>query len=249
VLWQEKIPPLIAIEMVSGTGEEEKDKTPYRANSKGERIQKAGKFWVYEKGVGIRYYAIFNGFKGTLEVYHRIDQRYQRMRANARNHYPIPELGVELGIIHDTHTPPLPWLRWWDSEGQLLLTGNERAVEAEAKTLDERWARKKADALAMEERQGREEERLAREYAEAIALEERQGREEERLAREHAEAIALEERQGREQERLAKEKERQAKEQAEALATEERQAREKERQQKEKLVAHLRSLGIDPEAI
>jgi len=138
VLWQEKIPPLIAIEMVSGTGEEEKDKTPYRANSKGERIQKAGKFWVYEQGVGIRYYAIFNGFKGTLEVYHRIDQRYQRMRANARNHYPIPELGVELGMLHDTHTPPLPWLRWWDSEGQLLLTGNERAVEAEAKTLDER---------------------------------------------------------------------------------------------------------------
>jgi len=270
VLWHEKIPPLIAIEMVSGTGREEKDKTPYRANSKGKRIQKAGKFWVYEQGVGIRYYAIFNGFKGTLEVYHRVDQRYQRMQANARNHYPIPELKVELGMVHDTHNPPLPWLRWWDSEGQLLLTGNERAVEAEALAFEERLAKKKAEAIALEARQARERERFTREKAEAIALEERLAREqaeaialEERFAREQAEAIALEERLAREQAEAVALEERFAREQAEATSLEERQGREQERlvreqaeamarqerQQKDKLAAHLRSLGINPDAI
>ncbi|WP_180982051.1 hypothetical protein [Cylindrospermopsis raciborskii] len=49
---------------------------------------------------------------------------------------------------------------------------------------------------------------------------------------------------------------REAKEQAEAIAIQERLAKEqaeaiaiRERQQKEKLVAYLRSLGIDPEKI
>ncbi|MBM3202653.1 Uma2 family endonuclease, partial [Candidatus Woesearchaeota archaeon] len=140
VLWHEKVPPLIAIEMVSGSGREENDRTPYRADEAGRRIQKAGKFWVYEQGVGIRYYAIFNGFKGTLAVHHLVDGRYQPLPANARGHYAIPELRVELGLVYDSHTPPLPWLRWWDHRGRLLLTGNERAdrAEAEARRTQER---------------------------------------------------------------------------------------------------------------
>jgi hypothetical protein len=27
----------------------------------------------------------------------------------------------------------MPWLRWWDDSGNLLLTGDERAVKAEQK--------------------------------------------------------------------------------------------------------------------
>jgi hypothetical protein len=54
-----------------------------------------------------------------------------------RGHYPIPTLGVELGIWQgkvDNQT--LPWLRWWDSNGDLLLTGEERAdVEKLAEAL------------------------------------------------------------------------------------------------------------------
>jgi hypothetical protein len=34
------------------------------------------------------------------------------------------ELGIWQGKI-DNQT--LPWLRWWDSDGDLLLTGEERA--------------------------------------------------------------------------------------------------------------------------
>jgi hypothetical protein len=42
--------------------------------------------------------------------------------------YSIEPLSAELGIWHgkvDNHN--LPWLRWWDSNGGLLLTGEERA--------------------------------------------------------------------------------------------------------------------------
>jgi hypothetical protein len=51
---------------------------------------------------------------------------------NDRGHYPIPPLGVELGIWQGRYkNVELPWLRWWDREGNLLLTGEERADRAE----------------------------------------------------------------------------------------------------------------------
>jgi hypothetical protein len=40
----------------------------------------------------------------------------------------IAAMGVELGIWQGLYqNVNLPWLRWWDSTGNLLLTGSERA--------------------------------------------------------------------------------------------------------------------------
>ena len=63
-----------------------------------------------------------------MEVYHLIENSYQPLAANDRGHYFIPQLGAELGIWqgHYSNTE-LPWLRWWDAQGNLLLTGAERA--------------------------------------------------------------------------------------------------------------------------
>jgi hypothetical protein len=37
---------------------------------------------------------------------------------------------VELGIWQGTYqNAELPWLRWWDSQGNLLLSGSERAQQ------------------------------------------------------------------------------------------------------------------------
>jgi hypothetical protein len=39
-------------------------------------------------------------------------------------------MGVELGIWQGTYkNVELPWLRWWDLEGNLLLTGEEQAEQ------------------------------------------------------------------------------------------------------------------------
>ena len=72
---------------------------------------------------------------------------------NDRGHYAIPSLGVELGIWQgkvDNQT--LPWLRWWDSDGNLLLTGEERAdVEKQRADVEEQRAdveAQRADRLA-----------------------------------------------------------------------------------------------------
>ena len=100
------------------------------------------------------------------------------MQPNERGHYPIPPMGVELGLRFEDG---VAWLRWWDDEGNLLLTGDERAVEAEQKQFQ-------AEAIANQERLIANQERLAKEQAEAIANQER-------LAKQQAEGIANQERQ------------------------------------------------------
>lgn len=123
VMWKEIMVPLIAIEFVSGNGSEERDTTsPFSSDT-----AKAGKFWVYEQAVRIPFYAIYEVSKASVEVYMLVANHYQKCSPNDRGHYPIPPLGVELGIWQGVEAnQDLPWLRWWDSEGHLLLSGDER---------------------------------------------------------------------------------------------------------------------------
>ncbi|WP_017304155.1 Uma2 family endonuclease [Spirulina subsalsa] len=145
VLWQEFIPPLIAIEFVSGDGSEERDRTPLSPDS--QALQKPGKFWVYEQVIRPGFYAIYEVQRASVEVYRFMVNRYELMEANERGHYPIEPMGVELGIWHGRYgNVELPWLRWWDSEGNLLLTGEERAVI-------ERQRAEQAELALQEERQ------------------------------------------------------------------------------------------------
>lgn len=119
VLWREIVAPLIVLEFVSGSGSEERDRTPYE-----------GKFWVYEQAIRVPFYGIYEVTKASIEVYRLLDGRYSLLLANERGHYPIPSMGVELGIWQGQYqNAELPWLRWWDSQGNLLLTGEERAEQ------------------------------------------------------------------------------------------------------------------------
>jgi len=132
VLWKEYVAPLIVIEFVSGDGSEERDKTP-PSQSEGGNV---GKFWVYEQAIRVPYYGIYEVAKAQIEVYHLIDFTYQLMKPNERGHYAIAPLGVELGIWQGLYqNAELPWLRWWDAQGNLLLTGEERAEVERQKRL------------------------------------------------------------------------------------------------------------------
>lgn len=108
---------LIALEFVSGDGSEEREKTPWK-----------GKFWIYEQVIRPPFYGIYEVNKASVEVYELIGGQYQLLTANERGHCPIHPLGVELGIWQGQYyNMELPWLRWWDLQGNLLLTGEERA--------------------------------------------------------------------------------------------------------------------------
>ena len=117
VLWKELVPSLIVLEFVSGDGSEERDQTPM-----------SGKFWVYEQVVRVPFYGIYEVDPGRIEMYHLVNDHYELLPPNGRGHYPIDGLGVELGIWRGLYqTANLPWMRWWDSEGNLLPTGEELA--------------------------------------------------------------------------------------------------------------------------
>jgi Uma2 family endonuclease len=135
VLWYELVSPLIVLEFVSGNGSEERDKTPVK-----------GKFWVYEQGIRVPFYGIYEVKKAQVEMYHLVENAYQLMTPNERGHFPIPQMGVELGIWKGHfQNIELPWLRWWDLQGNLLLTGEERAEQERQRAEQER---QRADRLA-----------------------------------------------------------------------------------------------------
>ncbi|GAX39481.1 hypothetical protein NIES4075_04370 [Tolypothrix sp. NIES-4075] len=141
VLWREFIAPLIALEFVSGNGSEERDKTPW-----------TGKFWIYEQVIHPAFYGIYEVKKASVEVYKLIGGQYQLLTANERGHYPIAPLGVELGIWQGEYqNAELPWLRWWDLQGNLLLSGDERAEQesqrAEQESQRAEQERQRADRL------------------------------------------------------------------------------------------------------
>lgn len=122
VLWQEIIPPQIVLEFVSGTGAEERDQTPWE-----------GKFWIYETVIRPAYYGIYEVEKAHFELYRHRGVYYEPVPPNDRQHFEISHLNVELGLWPGTYQGmELPWLRWWDSQGVLLPTGEERADQAEA---------------------------------------------------------------------------------------------------------------------
>jgi hypothetical protein len=139
--------PMIALEFASGDGSEERDTTPLSYSEVGP-AQRPGKFWVYERIMRIPYYGIYEINSGRLEVYNLNNGFYQQLLPNDRAHYPIAPMGVELGLWQGSYqNQTMLWLRWWDSEGNLLLTGTERAaVEQQRASLAEQALSAEAQA-------------------------------------------------------------------------------------------------------
>lgn len=143
VLWEEGVAPLIVVEFVSGDGSDERDRT-----------FGTGKFWVYEQGIRVPYYAIYEPTPGRVELYRLLGGRYELMEANERGHYPIVPLGLELGIwVGRFLSYDGPWLRWWDAQGQVLPTADERAEQERQRAEQERQRAEEAAQRADEAEQ------------------------------------------------------------------------------------------------
>jgi Uma2 family endonuclease len=121
VLWNEHVAPALVMEFMSEWPGGEWDKTP-----------RTGKYWVYEQGIRAQHYAIFDPGRDQLDAFDLVDGRFQPAKLNERGHYPIDSLGLEYGLWRGewARTTRL-WLRFWDSNGHLLLTPEEEGHRAE----------------------------------------------------------------------------------------------------------------------
>ena len=145
VMWKELMPPLIILEFVSGNGSEERDKTPRK-----------GKFWIYEQIIRPAFYGIYEVKKAKIECYHLVENRFELMPKNQRGHYQIEPMGLELGIWQGVYQGvELPWMRWWDGNGNLLLAADERVEQAEFVAERATFAAEQATFAAEQERQQR----------------------------------------------------------------------------------------------
>jgi hypothetical protein len=109
-----------------------------------EFTQRVGKWFFYEQIVKVPTYVIFSGTTGHLEVYYLESDRYQLQKPDTTGRYLIPGLDLFLGVWQGTHEDRTGyWLRWWNSQGDLLLWSEER-LEQE---------RQRAEALAERLRQ------------------------------------------------------------------------------------------------
>ena len=143
--------------------------------------------------------AIFDAWKDILEVYHLVDGRYAKMEPNERGHFVIAPMAVELGLQQQVQQHEMTtWLRWWDADGNLLLTGDERALQAEVIADQQKAIANQANLAKQEAEAIANQANLAKQEAEVIADQQRMIADQATIAQQQAEAIANQERQQKE---------------------------------------------------
>ncbi len=122
VLWEEKVIPLFAVEIVS--------KSPG-----GERTKK---FEIYQS-VGILYYLVYSPLlkrKAKFQLYKLIEGRYV-LQSAGQEPYWMPEIGLAIGAEKRAYGgTEREWLYWYDENGVRYPTPVERAEIAEQKVSD-----------------------------------------------------------------------------------------------------------------
>ena len=144
VIWQEKVSPIVAVELLSpGTEDEDLGLTESQAN------KPPTKWQVYEQILKIPYYFVFSRYTNRLKVFHLRGNRY-REQILTQPRFWIPELELGIGLWQGSYKGcDRLWLRWYDGEGNWIPTPEEIAET-------ERLAKESALQLVEQERLDKE---------------------------------------------------------------------------------------------
>ncbi len=159
VMWHEKVPPTIVVELLS-EGTDGEDLGPFKPAPKRIRTPKPlsakakakakppRKFEVYEQILKIPHYIVYDASTKVLLYFRLINGRYS-LQTIAPQHPQlwIPELNLGLGLWTGTFDRmDQTWLRWCDQQGNWIQTDTEAAkVEAEAAKVEAEVAKVEAD--------------------------------------------------------------------------------------------------------
>ncbi|HBL14504.1 MAG TPA: hypothetical protein DD379_24575, partial [Cyanobacteria bacterium UBA11162] len=109
VIWQEKVSPLVAVELLSpGTEDEDLGLT------ESSLTQPPTKWEVYEQILKIPYYIVFSRYTDNLRIFRLRGNRY-REQILTESRFWIPELELGIGLwFGSVQGCQRLWLRWYD---------------------------------------------------------------------------------------------------------------------------------------
>lgn len=169
VIWQEGVDPLVVVELLS-PGTEAEDlgenvrsedliEVPTSKSTKTEEAQGVQerettkeqpprKWDMYERILRVPYYVVFSRYTDRLRVFTLVADRYQELELDSNQpKLWIPTLELGLGLWQGKYEGVTrQWLRWYDAEGNWVLTDTEEALQRA----------EQADALLEQERQEKE---------------------------------------------------------------------------------------------
>ena len=197
VLWQEGISPLVVVEFLSpGTAKEDVGEVEVAAADEGldstnesegrdlpdEDVESTGngqaldtpprKWEVYERILRVPYYIVFSRYTNKVRFFQLVGGRYQEQKLDpGEPRVWIPELELSLGLWQGEYQGiERLWLRWYDAEGNWVLTESELALQqAERRAQESERRTQEAERRAQEsERRAQEAERRAEELAQRL---------------------------------------------------------------------------------
>ena len=126
VVWQEGRAPMVVVELLSpNTQEEDQGETPRGLNI-------PSKWEVYETILRVPYYVVFNGIGNALRLFKLEGGSYRELSVDPQESpiaakLWIEELQIGLGLWQGSFTGvERQWLRWYDVQGNWILTPAER---------------------------------------------------------------------------------------------------------------------------
>jgi Uma2 family endonuclease len=158
VIWDERVNPLIVVELLSeGTEDEDLGKTRSKPG------QPPTKWEVYERILQIPYYVVFSRVTNEMKVLRLRGERYVELESKERRVW-LPEIELGLGLWQGEYERQNRlWLRWYDRQGNWVLTEDEELTQFAQQQLE--LERQRADSAEQET----ESERLRAESAEERA--------------------------------------------------------------------------------
>ncbi|MEM7554139.1 MAG: Uma2 family endonuclease [Cyanobacteria bacterium P01_A01_bin.84] len=147
VIWQEGVHPFIVVELLSpGTEQEDLGQTLREVN------KPPTKWQVYEQLLRVPYYIIFDRYSNHLRAFQLVGTRYQELNLPEQKLL-FNEIHLILGVWQGCYQNVQGlWLRWYHSNGDLILTAAERVKQehtrAEQEHIRAEQERARAERLA-----------------------------------------------------------------------------------------------------
>ncbi|MBK7993833.1 MAG: Uma2 family endonuclease [Blastocatellia bacterium] len=166
VVWQEGVTPLVIVELLSPSTENEdlgKTTRIKKSSRKGKEEEIPPKWEVYESILKVPYYFTYDHLTKKILAFQLSSDGYISFLPNSQGFYYLPDVELYLGLWTGYYEKASTiWLRWFDRHFNLIPTPLERAqAEKEReRTEKEALASKFASANEEKEQERAEKERL-----------------------------------------------------------------------------------------